>query len=191
MQIVNVLDALAASGVKVLVVQFSGGGDEGEVNRITVYMHDGQEFDYPVVEYLTAHIKQGVLQQTAELPQLHNDMVRFLYSVTRVVYEQLGDGWYDGPEDIEGYVFFEVAAKKVTMLYECRRDESIDPDNCDFFDDFVFELQLGDDFSNFYCTDDYVTTVELWRQDVHPKQDGQLIPDHAADAVWAAYRDWL
>jgi len=111
----NALDALTALGYVSARADFQGGNDEGGVESITAIKADGTEVDLPGYIYTpsiydpeTRTWRDG--EPNSDLNRDHIDLINLL---NKPVDDEFGS--FAGDFYVSGYVFFDVAANKVTM----------------------------------------------------------------------------
>lgn len=100
----QVFDQLEKMGVVEVEVHYSGGGDEGAVEYIELTDTDGNLVEIP-----------GERDRTFD--NEHYDLAEIL---EQPVEDELGTGWYDGVPGVQGYVYWKVPERKVTIehMYE-------------------------------------------------------------------------
>ncbi len=91
----EIFDALAANNVKTLRSFYAGGGDEGFVEGTDMMLQGGKHYD-DATDLIEAI---GIDYDDLEEP----------------INEALGDVWYDGEPDQQGYVFWYVDSREVTI----------------------------------------------------------------------------
>jgi hypothetical protein len=99
-------------GAATAVVEFSGGGDEGGIDSITLYDGEGNALDVELEENFHGRTWQPITQTYVQIESATPDQ-ELAAALTAPVYARYGS--FDGDLDVNGTISYDVAAGSVKM----------------------------------------------------------------------------